>query len=77
MVLAHLFLIHRFKIASVHYVTPTDDNYGQAQGMQALGLYRDVNTEAGQMIVATVNTQEIQKLLNSDPKVLERLINKA
>jgi isocitrate lyase len=32
MTLLQLFLIHRYKIDSVHYVTPTDDNQHQTEG---------------------------------------------
>ena len=35
MTLNHLFLVHRYKIWSVHYVSPTDDNRYQAQKMEA------------------------------------------
>ena len=31
MTLVHLFLIHRYKVGSVHYLTPTEDNQRQAQ----------------------------------------------
>ncbi|MGK2945379.1 MAG: isocitrate lyase/phosphoenolpyruvate mutase family protein, partial [Desulfuromonadales bacterium] len=33
MTLISLFLIHRYKVDTVHYVTPTEDNQRQAQGM--------------------------------------------
>src|SRR4029434_11310503 len=33
MTLVHLFLVHRFKAASVHYVTPTEDNQYQVEKM--------------------------------------------
>src|SRR5215472_14845597 len=37
MTLNHLFLIHRYKIWAVHYVSPTDDNRYQAQKMKTHG----------------------------------------
>ena len=32
MTLVQLFLIHRYSAASLHYLTPTDDNHRQTQG---------------------------------------------
>ena len=43
MTLIHLFLMHRYKVDSVHYVTPTEDNQYQAEKMKAQGLYSEVN----------------------------------
>ena len=37
MTLTHLFLIHRYKVDSVHYVTPTEDNQHQTEKMKAHG----------------------------------------
>ena len=37
MTLIHLFLVHRYKADSVHYVTPTEDNQYQAAKMKAHG----------------------------------------
>src|SRR5262249_58194838 len=39
MTLNHLFLVHRYKIWAVHYVSPTDDNRYQAQKMKTHGLF--------------------------------------
>ena len=39
MTLIHLFLIHRYRAASVHYVAPTDDNQYQTQKMKAHGIF--------------------------------------
>ena len=48
MSLIHLFLIHRYKAASVHYVTPTEDNEHQAEGMKAEGIFASVAQEVGE-----------------------------
>jgi isocitrate lyase len=61
MTLLHLFLIHRYKSVSVHYVSPTDDNEKQCAGMQRLGIYDDVRTEVGQIIVAAINAGRIKE----------------
>ncbi|TDI87325.1 MAG: isocitrate lyase family protein [Caldithrix sp.] len=74
MTLLHLFLIHRYKCFSVHYVSPTDDNQKQCEGMKALGIYDKVQTEIGQIIVASVSKTGVQKLLNSDRVELTKLI---
>jgi isocitrate lyase len=77
MTLIHLFLIHRYKSDSVHYVNPTDDNQKQTKGMKALGIYDEVSTEIGDIIVAGVNTNRVRELLNPDLVELKKLITKA
>ncbi|RMG42712.1 MAG: isocitrate lyase, partial [Methanobacteriota archaeon] len=77
MTLMHLFLIHRYKCYSVHYVSPTEDNLKQTEGMKALGIYDDVKTEIGDIIVANVNMKRIRELMNPDQKELTRLITKS
>jgi isocitrate lyase len=74
MTLIHLFLIHRYKIVSVHYVSPTDDNHRQTEGMKAMGIFDEVSDEVGQIIVADVNTARVQELLGSDGVELRKLI---
>jgi isocitrate lyase len=76
MTLAHLFLIHRYKTALVHYMSPTEDNEHQALKLQRLGIFGDVNTEAGLIIVAAVNAARINELLSQDKEALRRLIMK-
>ncbi len=76
MTLAHLFLIHRYKTTMVHYLSPTEDNEHQALKLQRLGIFGEVNTEAGLIIVAAVNPARISELLNPDKAALRRLIYK-
>jgi isocitrate lyase len=76
MTLVHLFLVHRFKADSVHYVTPTEDNQYQVAKMRTHGIFREVNTEVGQIIVADVNHHRISELLASDQEALGKLIRK-
>ena len=76
MTLIHLFLFHRYKSDSVHYVNPTADNEKQANGMKALGIYNDVNTEIGDIIVAGVNSERVKELLSPNHVELEELISK-
>jgi isocitrate lyase len=76
MTLVHLFLVHRFKADSVHYVTPSDDNQYQASKMRSHGIFREVNTDVGQIIVADVNHERISELLAPDREALRRLIRK-
>jgi len=75
MSLVTLFLIHRYKAVSVHYVTPTDDNHRLAEGMQALGLFSDIRTEVGEIIVAQVNSERIKEQIQ-DQNNLNKLITK-
>jgi isocitrate lyase len=74
MTLIHLFLIHRYKIFSVHYLTPTEDNQRQTEGMKGMGIFDAVNDEVGEIIVADVNSERVQELLGSDQVELRRLI---
>jgi isocitrate lyase len=58
-------------------VTPTDDNQKQTAGMKALGVFDDVHDEVGQIIVASVNTNHVRKLVDADQVELRKLITKS
>jgi isocitrate lyase len=75
MTLVQLFLLHRYKADSVHFVTPTEDNLRQAEGMKALGLFRSVVQEVGEIIVAEVDKGRVRELLGAD-RALKALIAK-
>ena len=76
MTLIHLFLVHRYKADSVHYVTPTEDNQYQTAKMKSHGIFSEVKTEVGQIIVADVNRPRIAELLAPDRVQLGKLIRK-
>jgi isocitrate lyase len=76
MTLIHLFLVHRYKIWAVHYVSPTDDNRYQTQKMKTHGLFSDVHDEVGQVIVADVNPDGVKALLAADRDRLNALIER-
>ncbi|HEY0593450.1 MAG TPA: isocitrate lyase, partial [Thermoanaerobaculia bacterium] len=76
MSLIHLYLVHRYKADSVHYVTPTEDNQYQTEKMKAHGLFSEVNTEVGQIIVASVNTPRVAELIDPNKEQLIKLIRK-
>ncbi len=76
MTLIHLFLVHRYKADSVHYVTPTEDNQYQTAKMKSHGIFSEVKTEVGQIIVADVNHPRIAELLAPDRVLLGKLIRK-
>jgi isocitrate/methylisocitrate lyase len=76
MMLVQLFLIHRYRASSVHYLTPTEDNESQTQKMKDMGIFSDVQTEVGQIIVANVNKQVVDELLKPDRAALLQLIRK-
>ncbi|MFI5301655.1 MAG: isocitrate lyase, partial [Polyangiales bacterium] len=63
MTLAHLFLLQRYKVDSVHYLTPTDDNHRQADAMLARGIYASVNDEVGEIIVADVAQAKVAAIV--------------
>jgi isocitrate lyase len=76
MTLVQLFLIHRYKANAVHYLTPTEDNESQTQKMKSMGIFSDVTTEVGQIIVANVNKPVVDELLKSDRAALLEMIRK-
>jgi isocitrate lyase len=76
MTLNHLFLLHRYKIWSVHFVSPTDDNRYQAQKMKTHGLFSDVHDEVGHVIVADVSAEGVKALLAPDRNRLNALIQR-
>lgn len=77
MSLLHLFLIHRYKSAAIHYVSPTDDNQYQTEKMQQQGLFKEVQYEVGHIIVAEVNGDMVKDLLQADQVKLKHLITKS
>ena len=76
MTVVQLFLIHRYNAGSVHYVTPTEDNEFQTQRMKSVGIFSDVHTEIGQIIVAQVNKERVAELLKPDRVLLLEMIRK-
>jgi isocitrate lyase len=76
MTVTQLFLIHRYNASSVHYVTPTEDNEFQTQRMKSVGIFSDVHTEIGQIIVAQVNKERVAELLKPDRVALLEIIRK-
>ncbi len=76
MTLVHLYLVHRYQADAVHFVTPTEDNQYQATKMKAHGIFRNVTTEVGQIIVADVDHERTATLLAPDRVALGKLIRK-
>ena len=76
MTVVQLFLIHRYNASSVHYVTPTEDNEFQTQRMKSVGIFSDVHTEIGQIIVAQVSKEGVAELLKPDRVLLQEMIRK-
>ncbi len=77
MTLLQLFLIHRYRIASVHYVSPNEANLRQTESMAKMGVFEEVHTEIGHIIVAGVNSSRIKELVDADSGALAKLISKA
>jgi isocitrate lyase len=74
MTLMHLFLIHRYKIAAIHFLSPTDDNHKQAEGMRNNGIFGNVTDEVGEIIVAEVSETDVGPLLGEDRSALSSFI---
>ena len=73
MTLVHLFLMLRYEVTSVHYLTPTDDNRNQAASMRRRGLFASVADEVGEIIVADVDA-DVVATLTAKPEALEEFI---
>ncbi len=69
MTLLHLFIINRFKSHFVHYLTPTDDNTKQCEGMKRRGIYKDFFEEVGQLITAVVNVDSVKSYVSEKGKI--------
>ncbi|MGO9405518.1 MAG: isocitrate lyase ICL2 [Terriglobales bacterium] len=76
MTITQLFMIHRYNASSVHYVTPTEDNELQTQRMKSVGIFSEVHTEIGQIIVAQVSKERVAELLQPDRVLLLEMIRK-
>lgn len=74
--LLHMFLIHRYKADSIHYLTPTEDNRAQAEHLQNLGLFKGSWEEVGEIIVADLDKDTIAKLVDPSGDALDKLITK-
>ena len=76
MTLLHLFLIHRYKAASIHYLAPTEDNRRQSESMRVLGMFEATKEEVGEIIVADVNADTVRSLVAPSGAEIEQLIVK-
>ncbi len=76
MTLVQLFLIHRYRAGSLHYLTPTEDNRLQTERMQDLAIFTVVKTEIGQIIVADVDRDRVRELVRPGGEKLAELIRK-
>lgn len=76
MTLLHLFLMHRYRAAAIHYLTPTDDNRRQCERMLAFGIFDAVNDEVGEIIVAEIASPAVRAFARPDSPERERLIVK-
>ncbi len=74
MSLLHLFLIRRYDVTSVHYVSPTPDNQQQTAKMKEHGIFSRVDDEVGKIIVAEVAPARVAELLAPDGAELDRFI---
>jgi isocitrate lyase len=74
MTLLHLFLIHRYKAAAIHYLTPTDDNHAAAASMKKRGIFADTHDEVGDIIVADVDRDFVGKLVTAESPERHQLI---
>jgi isocitrate lyase len=74
MTLVHLYLLDRYKVDTVHYVSPTEDNSRQCERMKARGIYSEVSDEVGQIIVAQVDTDTVATLTAEGGETIGKLI---
>jgi isocitrate lyase len=76
MTLLHLYLIHRYRASSVHYVSPTEDNRVQTERMRDLGIYGAVSLDVGEIIVAEVDAGRVGELVGGDGGPIRDLITR-
>ncbi len=76
MTLVHLYLLDRYKVSTVHYVAPTDDNAAQCERMKAWGIYSSVSNEVGAIIVAQVDLEAVNMLTASGSGGVSNLVRK-
>ncbi len=74
MTLVHLFLLHRYAAASVHYLTPTEDNRRQCERMRQMGIFSSVHDEVGHIIVAQVDVARVRALASGESPERDALI---
>ncbi len=75
-VLLHLFLIKRYGVAAIHYLTPTEDNIHQAASMKTLGIFTSTSEEVGDILVADIADERVESLIVADSPELGKLIRK-
>jgi isocitrate lyase len=66
MMMLHLFLIRRYDVAAIHYLTPTEDNHRLAQYMERVGIFASVGDEVGDIIVADVDPDWVSAFLAAE-----------
>lgn len=69
MSLLHFFLLHRYKIDLVHYVTPSSDNRLSVQRMIHNGVFRSARTDDPNIIAIGVDTARAQKIFANDESI--------
>jgi len=74
MSLCQIFLMSRYRADSIHYLTPTDDNHKQTEGMKRQGIFSTVSDEIGQIIVADIAKDRVRDLAASDHTALTALL---
>ena len=74
MTLMHLFLIHRYKAESIHYLTPTEDNKNAADALVRRGLFTSSHDEVGDIIVADISAATVADWVKPDSAGRQALI---
>jgi len=74
MTLLQLFLLHRYRASSVHYLTPTEDNRRACERMRERGIFEAVNDEIGEIIVAEVARRKVAELVADESEARRELI---
>ncbi|MEQ8835003.1 MAG: isocitrate lyase/phosphoenolpyruvate mutase family protein [Miltoncostaeaceae bacterium] len=72
--LLHLFLIHRYGASAIHYLTPTEDNHRQSESLLKRGIFSSTTDEVGEIIVAEINEQAVEKLVANESPERDALI---
>ncbi|MDA1185220.1 MAG: isocitrate lyase ICL2 [Acidobacteria bacterium] len=77
MTLLQMFLIRRYRAASVHYLTPNEMNDAQVQRMTSRGIFSAVKAQSSQIIVADVHAAMLEGGIPTPADIERRLADAA
>lgn len=74
-VLAHLFLLHRYRTEVVHALSPSEDDLAILGRLRAFGIVGPLRTEVGHVAVTVVDRERVSALAAPDGTALAGLLD--